>query len=273
MKLNHIGVLIVGCGALGSTALGQFQAANIAVYAGARSFLEATAGTGTLDNSGGDGAYPMLMGTANADQTFGTSSAFSNARVGIELSPMGLSATGTTHTGMEITEETITGDCSAVSRATVEFVLTEQMIWKIPSGHATASNAQAFLQLRKGNTTSFEYSGTIANRSGVLEPGAYTLLLEASGASDFLSGGTASDASFSIEFELSPIRVCVADFNLDNMVDDGDFVVFVNSYDILDCGDMSMPAGCPADLNGDLVVDDADFSIFVVAYDALWCPE
>ena len=69
-----------------------------------------------------------------------------------------------------------------------------------------------------------------------------------------------------------PLNVCIADFNCDGQVEDADFVIFVNAYNILDCADPTMPEGCPTDLNGDNVVDDADFSIFVVAYDALECP-
>jgi hypothetical protein len=65
---------------------------------------------------------------------------------------------------------------------------------------------------------------------------------------------------------------CPGDFNNDNFVDDADFVIFANSYNLLDCADPAMPAGCPADLNGDTFVDDADFVIFADAYNALLCP-
>jgi hypothetical protein len=65
---------------------------------------------------------------------------------------------------------------------------------------------------------------------------------------------------------------CPADLNSDGVVDDADFSIFVVQYDVLDCADISMPAGCSADLNSDLLVDDQDFSIFVVAYDAVLCP-
>ncbi|MBX3388097.1 MAG: hypothetical protein KF691_01435 [Phycisphaeraceae bacterium] len=65
---------------------------------------------------------------------------------------------------------------------------------------------------------------------------------------------------------------CPADLNQDGFVDDADFPVFVNAYNILDCADPSMPAGCPADLNADSLVDDADFVEFVVAYNELVCP-
>ncbi len=66
--------------------------------------------------------------------------------------------------------------------------------------------------------------------------------------------------------------VCVGDLNGDTFVDDSDFVIFANAYNILDCADPSMPAGCPADLNGDLFVDDTDFVAFAAAYNELVCP-
>ncbi|MBX3379298.1 MAG: aryl-sulfate sulfotransferase [Phycisphaeraceae bacterium] len=65
---------------------------------------------------------------------------------------------------------------------------------------------------------------------------------------------------------------CAADFNGDNMVDDGDFVVFLAAYNLLLCDDPAMPAECPADLNADGFVDDADFVVFIGAYDTLLCP-
>lgn len=65
---------------------------------------------------------------------------------------------------------------------------------------------------------------------------------------------------------------CPADLTFDDIVEDGDFSLFVVSYDLLLCDDPSMPLACSADLNGDNVVDDADFSLFVIAYDALLCP-
>ncbi|MBX3389833.1 MAG: hypothetical protein KF691_10315 [Phycisphaeraceae bacterium] len=65
---------------------------------------------------------------------------------------------------------------------------------------------------------------------------------------------------------------CAGDLNNDGFVDDSDFVLLVNAYNILDCADPSMAAGCPADLNGDGFVDDSDFVLFVVAYNDLVCP-
>ena len=68
-----------------------------------------------------------------------------------------------------------------------------------------------------------------------------------------------------------PPDPCPGDFNFDGVVDDADFVIFVQGYNLLLCEDPMMADGCPADMNGDLLVDDADFSLFVVAYDNLSC--
>ncbi|MFO0859735.1 MAG: hypothetical protein U0570_04200 [Phycisphaerales bacterium] len=65
---------------------------------------------------------------------------------------------------------------------------------------------------------------------------------------------------------------CPADLNLDGFVDDSDFVIFLASYNILDCADPDMTTGCPSDFNADNLVDDADFVIFVAAYNELVCP-
>lgn len=66
---------------------------------------------------------------------------------------------------------------------------------------------------------------------------------------------------------------CYADQNGDQLVDDADFSLFAQQYNILDCADPSMPLNCAGDLNFDGFVDDADFQIFVIAYDALLCNE
>jgi hypothetical protein len=64
---------------------------------------------------------------------------------------------------------------------------------------------------------------------------------------------------------------CIGDLNSDRLVDDLDFSIFAVAYDMLDCGDVAMPAGCPSDMNKDGMVDDADFSVFAIAYEALLC--
>jgi len=72
--------------------------------------------------------------------------------------------------------------------------------------------------------------------------------------------------------QLSYAVCCPGDLNSDGLVDDADFQVFVNAYNILDCADPAMPPLCPGDLNSDGVVDDTDFQLFVPAYNALLCP-
>lgn len=64
---------------------------------------------------------------------------------------------------------------------------------------------------------------------------------------------------------------CPADLNVDQVVEDGDFVQFASAYDLLDCIDPAMALGCPADLNRDGLVEDADFVLFAEAYDLLEC--
>lgn len=68
------------------------------------------------------------------------------------------------------------------------------------------------------------------------------------------------------------VRGCPADFNCDEVVDDSDFVIFANSYDVFICDDPSMINNCAADINGDGFVDDTDFVLFAGAYDAFVCP-
>ena len=64
---------------------------------------------------------------------------------------------------------------------------------------------------------------------------------------------------------------CPSDLNMDLLVDDADFVIFLGQYNILDCADTAMYPGCPADFNTDHFVDDGDFVIFLAAYNELIC--
>lgn len=68
------------------------------------------------------------------------------------------------------------------------------------------------------------------------------------------------------------VQRCPADLNTDGFVDDSDFVLFANAYNLLLCDDPAMPVGCPADLNSDTLVDDTDFVAFADAYNQLICP-
>lgn len=61
-----------------------------------------------------------------------------------------------------------------------------------------------------------------------------------------------------------PPSACPADLNGDGLVDDADFVVFVEAYEFL-----VTPAG---DFDFDGVTGDGDFVVFVAGYDALVCP-
>ncbi|HEX8877106.1 MAG TPA: hypothetical protein VF777_10185 [Phycisphaerales bacterium] len=69
---------------------------------------------------------------------------------------------------------------------------------------------------------------------------------------------------------LAPAR-CEGDINDNGLVDDDDFVLFVQDYQRLDCFVAGTPPNCPSDLNRDCVVNDADFSRFAAAYNQLIC--
>jgi hypothetical protein len=73
-----------------------------------------------------------------------------------------------------------------------------------------------------------------------------------------------------VNTEAYAVDPCSADINLDNAVDDADFVSFAGAYNDLLCP--ALPAFCDADLNDDGVVDDADFVIFAGQYNDLVCP-
>jgi hypothetical protein len=74
------------------------------------------------------------------------------------------------------------------------------------------------------------------------------------------------------KLEIRFFPTCAGDLNADGFVDDSDFVIFAGAYNLLDCADLSMPAGCPSDLNFDSFVDDTDFVTFAAAYNELLCP-
>ena len=68
-------------------------------------------------------------------------------------------------------------------------------------------------------------------------------------------------------------RPCQADLNFDGLVDDIDFVLFAQAYDLFYCGMPDMPADCQADLTNDGLVADDDFVLFAQAYDLFVCPD
>lgn len=85
-------------------------------------------------------------------------------------------------------------------------------------------------------------------------------------------GGVRTENPIGAYALLWTLPICESDFNLDDVVDDRDFVSFAAAYDNLMCDDPAMTPGCPEDLNGDGVVDDADFVLFAHAYDDYVCP-
>ncbi len=65
---------------------------------------------------------------------------------------------------------------------------------------------------------------------------------------------------------------CIGDLNGDGLVDDADFVLFSDAYNLLVCPTNPAFTCCPADFNNDGSVDDTDFVLFSDAYNALLCP-
>lgn len=84
-------------------------------------------------------------------------------------------------------------------------------------------------------------------------------------------GGHANSFSRNVTFYFNTRGSCPADLNGDGFVDDADFVIFVQGYNLLYCFDEGMPEKCPADLTNDGYVLDDDFVAFVPAYDQLLC--
>jgi len=68
------------------------------------------------------------------------------------------------------------------------------------------------------------------------------------------------------------VKAHITDINADGQVDDADFLLFLDQYDLMLCADPLMPDACSADFNQDGQVDDADFTVFIPAYNALVCP-
>lgn len=66
---------------------------------------------------------------------------------------------------------------------------------------------------------------------------------------------------------------CPSDLNYDRVVDNRDFALFVEGYNIVDCAE-TQPwdlTGCTADLDRDGSVDTTDFALFATAYNAFLC--
>lgn len=74
------------------------------------------------------------------------------------------------------------------------------------------------------------------------------------------------------ELDLRTRARCVGDLNLDELIDDRDFAIFLEQYALVDCADVLMPFACSADLNADGLASDDDFVIFAAGYRAFACP-
>lgn len=83
---------------------------------------------------------------------------------------------------------------------------------------------------------------------------------------DVVATGCGSQASAAGDIR---IRLIPQDINADGLVNDEDFALFANDYDIMLCAASEMPYSCPSDFNGDGLVDDSDFVLFVPAYETL----
>jgi len=141
----------------------------------------------------------------------------------------------------------------------------------------TAGKSSFLAELKLGDTVLFSKasSGSFDIQSAVYKDSQYKLTVYCASNSLLMWSGTPATASSTANFSFNASvssSLCVGDLNLDGVVDDLDFTIFVLAYNLLDCADPTMPAGCPADLNRDGVVDDIDFTIFVPAYNDLICP-
>ncbi|MGH7245010.1 MAG: hypothetical protein ACREJD_16465 [Phycisphaerales bacterium] len=106
--------------------------------------------------------------------------------------------------------------------------------------------------------------------SGATTPDLVILHVHPTDAGDYTV--TVSTPCAAVTTDPAHLQFCYGDFNSDIIVDDADFGLFVNNYNIMDCADSLMPQSCPGDFNFDGVVDDSDFVSFLVAYDYLVCP-
>jgi len=272
-----MGKLVSGCALVASlcatqSALAQFQSATVSVLAQAVSHLDTAYGVGDLSEQGGDGAYPLFLGSANADQSLGPSGVQVRAQLGLELAENGVSATGSFFVSISAQEGFHSASVSALSRVWIDFTLDEARTWMIDPGTTTGPSGNTLVTLSMGETQIFTFIGEFGGMTGELAPGEYRLAITASASIESTGESNETGGTYSVGFLLGAVDPCPADLNGDHVVNDFDFLIFLPAYDILDCADPTMPQGCPADINEDGVVDDADFLIFLPAYDTLVCP-
>ncbi len=168
----------------------------------------------------------------------------------------------------------------AAAPVTIPWPLTFNS-FSLPPG---ANSGQTVLRITTESGTEIFSAPLVAGASGVLIPANtmlpatnYRLRLAFSAQQANPSTGFPGATAF-VAFDRETIyafgtrAACKADLTGDTIVDDADFVIFSEAYQILLCADASMPSGCPADLVTDGLVDDTDFVVFSQAYEALVCP-
>lgn len=194
------------------------------------------------------------------------------------MSPAGMAGSGTIGAHSQtLTSSSLVFAASGNTRFDVSFTPDEKSTIDLSGSINGSPGASTILvQLKLGATTLFTTStpGGFQYQAPLAQNQTYRLIVSCAANTLLAWTGTpaSSDASASFMFAADLTKFCAGDLNLDGVVDDIDFTVFVPAYNILDCADGAMPAGCPADLNRDGVVDDIDFTLFVPAYNELICP-
>ncbi|MGH7242752.1 MAG: hypothetical protein ACREJD_04985 [Phycisphaerales bacterium] len=206
---------------------------------------------------------------AEPSPTQGTQQAFLNAQNG---QPSGLSRTLVGAGGLSsYATLTITVDVgrAQLTAAHADFSASTTLLLGFTSG----SSFVAFLSTTMSSVPAASF---VLNKAVTLHTSSLTgAQLAAPLTVEFRASSTGADVTQTLLDNLritwTEQTICPGDLNHDGQVDDADFVVFAAAYNILDCGDPTMPAGCPADLNRDGFVDDSDFVGFVAAYNQLVC--
>lgn len=81
--------------------------------------------------------------------------------------------------------------------------------------------------------------------------------------------GSSADMWTPIADRFPVVCSCPCDLNFDDVVDNADFAIFANAYNLFEC---PSSGACPGDFNGDRVVDNTDFALFAAAYASFECP-
>ncbi len=141
----------------------------------------------------------------------------------------------------------------------------------VPSGPLRMNSLGQIIATNVGYPTGFYQDGkwydlrTLANLPSDVT---ISLLLDINDLGQIVASGKRGNVNRL--FVLSQRAFCAADLNLDGIVDDLDYALFIQAYNVIACP--TPPAECPSDLNADGIVDDADFVLFLIAYNLTVCP-